>query len=154
MHIFNGSRLEIKLLWFPASFLAPIYSILLIPKSQYYWHADHKSLGAAIVQWLACWTCNPRVAGSILRSSSLSDETINRGPVSMTLAVSGTLNSNHSFTHKSHRFIFKTHALSRDKSANQYARAHLRGLISSKCLYPNPNPNPNHNPNPNPTPNP
>ena len=54
----------------------------------------------------------------------------------MTLAVSGTLNSNHSLTHKSQRFIFKTQALSRDKSAKQYARAHLRGLISSKCLYP------------------
>ena len=28
--------------------------------------------------------CNPGVAGSIPRSSSLSDETLNRGPVSMT----------------------------------------------------------------------
>ena len=33
---------------------------------------------------LACLPCNPGVAGSISRSSSLSDETLNRGPVSMT----------------------------------------------------------------------
>ena len=40
--------------------------------------------GAAVGQWLVCWLCNPEVAGSILRSSSLSDETVNRGPISMT----------------------------------------------------------------------
>ena len=38
-------------------------------------------LGAVVAQWLACY---PRVAGSILCSFSLSDETINRGPISMT----------------------------------------------------------------------
>ena len=37
-----------------------------------------------MAQWLACWPCNSRVAGSILRSFNLLDETINRGPVSVT----------------------------------------------------------------------
>ena len=36
-----------------------------------------EKLGAAVAKWLACWLCNPRIAGLILRSSSLSDETIN-----------------------------------------------------------------------------
>ena len=29
---------------------------------------------AAVAQWLACWPCTPRVAGSILRSYIFSDE--------------------------------------------------------------------------------
>ena len=41
-------------------------------------------LGAGVAQWLACQSCNPGVAGLITRSSSLSDETLNRGPISMT----------------------------------------------------------------------
>ena len=41
-------------------------------------------IGAAIAQWLACWSCHPRITGLILRSSSLLDETINWGPISMT----------------------------------------------------------------------
>ena len=41
-------------------------------------------LGVALAQRLACWPCSLRVIGLILRSSSLSDETINQGIASMT----------------------------------------------------------------------
>ena len=42
-----------------------------------------------VAQWLACLSCNLGVAGSIPRSSRLSDETLNRGPVSMTYLLVG-----------------------------------------------------------------
>ena len=36
-----------------------------------------------MAQRLACWPCNSRVYGSVLRTASVSDETISRGSVSM-----------------------------------------------------------------------
>ena len=41
-------------------------------------------LVVAVTQWLACWPCNPKFTGLILRSSSLLDELTNRDPLSMT----------------------------------------------------------------------
>ena len=38
---------------------------------------------ASLAQWLCSWPCKMRVASSILGFSSLLDETINRGPVSI-----------------------------------------------------------------------
>ena len=49
---------------------------------------------ASVSQWLCHWPCKPGAAGSMRSFSSLSDETINRDPVSMCtlIAVGGMLN--------------------------------------------------------------
>ena len=67
-----------------------------------------KMSGAAVVKWINRLPCKPGLAGSIPGFTSLSDETLNRGPISiiMTLAVGGTLNTN-TITTKMNNFMFK-----------------------------------------------
>ena len=45
---------------------------------------NFKDGGAAMAQWLACFLCTQ---GSLVRSFSLSDETINQGPIFHDLVV-------------------------------------------------------------------
>ena len=43
------------------------------------------------MQWLGCCPCIPRVAGLIFSYSSVSDETVNRGPFTMNQLLDTTL---------------------------------------------------------------
>ena len=65
----------------------------------------HPSIRVALAQWLAHWPCSPRVAGSIVRSSSLSEWDYKPRPHLHDLVVSGTLKHHH---HPSiHRFLLR-----------------------------------------------